>query len=145
MQFKKEGETAGALSSIMKAEAGSKAKGMGLQFTKGQDIASHLKDYSNEATIAALAQSDLTEQQIRGVLTQRQYTGELLDHTTSMIMAEQSNEKLVKSMKPGEKAVKSLKDGFTGLGQALKAALPMMIAMAAVIWAVHKKTHLYNK
>lgn len=108
------------------------------------------KGFSLEAVKAALSQTDLNENVIRGVLAQQGLKDELLETATKEVMAAASAKKLGESEGVATVFTKNLKDALRGLGTRIKEILIFLgttpvgwlidiVAGLAIASAVYKK------
>lgn len=118
--------------------------------TQEYKLISSTKGFSLEAVKAALSQTDLNENVIRGVLAQQGLKDELLETTTKEVMAAASAKKLAESEGVATVFTKGLKNALRGLGTTLKSVF-VFLATNPIGWiidgiaAVIAFTKLYSK
>ncbi len=93
------------------------------------------KGFSLEAVKAALSQTNLNENVIRGVLAQQGLKDELLETATKEVMAAASAKKLGESEGIAAVFTKNLKDALRGLGKGLK-ELALFLTTNPIGWII---------
>lgn len=118
--------------------------------TQEYKLISSTKGFSLEAVKAALSQTDLNENIIRGVLAQQGLEDELLETATKEVMAAASARKLGEAEGVATVFTKGLKNALRGLGTTLKSVF-VFLATNPIGWiidgiaAVIAFTKLYAK
>lgn len=118
--------------------------------TQEYKLISSTKGFSLEAVKAALSQTDLNENIIRGVLAQQGLKDELLETATKEVMAAASAKKLGEAEGVATVFTKGLKNALRGLGTTLKSVF-VFLATNPIGWiidgvaAVIAFTKLYSK
>lgn len=115
-----------------------------------QDLKKATKEYTTEAVKRALTESDLTEKQIKQILSGKGLKGQLLETATAEITAAQSTKKLAEAEGVATVFTKGLKNALRGLGTTLKSVF-VFLATNPIGWiidgiaAVIAFTKLYSK
>ena len=109
-----------------------------------QKLAIALNGYSTEAIKAAIAQSTLNETQIRAILVEKGFKGQLLETTTAELAQATTANVLAASEKAATASTLGLGNAFKGLGASIKAfalsnpVLTAIVAIGVAIWGAVK-------
>lgn len=100
-----------------------------------QDLKKATKEYTTEAVKRALTESDLTEKQIKQILSGKGLKGQLLETATAEITAAQSTKKLAEAEGVATVFTKGLKNALRGLGTTLKSVF-VFLATNPIGWII---------
>lgn len=105
------------------------------------------KGYSAEAIKAAIAQSTLNETQIRAILVEKGFKGQLLETTTAELAQATATNALAASEAGATASTLGLGAAFKGLGASIKAfalSNPILTAIAAIGVAIYGAVKAYD-
>ena len=140
MQLKTVGESLNALKEIKNIVNNTSL----LELKQNVKLAQSLSGYSIEAVKAAIAQSTLNETQIRAILVEKGFKGQLLETTTAELAQTTATNALTASQAGATASTLGLGNAFKGLGASIKAfalsnpVLTAIVAIGVAIWGAVK-------
>lgn len=143
MQLKTVGESLNALN-VIKSIVNNTSL---LELEQNIKLANSLSGYSVEAVKAAIAQSTLNETQIKAILVEKGFKGQLLETTTAELAQATATNALAASEAGATASTLGLGAAFKGLGASIKAfalSNPILTAIAAIGVAIYGAVKAYD-